>query len=446
MALTRSSEKFSEMRVMPREMKDTGIEWIGQIPKHWKIVKVKQKYLFITGFTPDTSISEYYTEDDTGYDWANISDLNENKIINNSTKNKISKKYIDAYKPIPVPKGSLLYSFKLSVGQVAFTDRELFTNEAIASFLKEKRNNLNFLYYSSCLIIFNSNINIYGAKILNQDLIKNAYLPFPPLEEQKKIADLLDKKCQEIEDIKETIESEIKTLDEYKKSIITEAVTKGLDKGSEMKDSGIEWIGQIPKHWKKGKIKQICKIIGSGTTPLSSNFNYYSDGKYNWIQSGDLYKQDKIVKTEKMITQEALDSYLSLKVYKSPFLVMAMYGASVGNLSLSLIDAATNQACCVMKNNKDNDLIYMYYWLTFVKNDLLMKAEGGSQPNISQDKIKNQFIFTPPINEQKAIAEYLDHKTSAINEAIDGKRAQLVALDEYKKSIIYEYVTGKKEA
>lgn len=425
---------------MTRMMKETGIEWIGKVPSDWEIAKLSKISFIKTGNTPSGDVFS----DDDGINWIKTNNLLEEKGTSIAAL-KIRNEFIG--NSVVSNVGATLVSCIGDIGKMAYVKYPVAYNQQINSvkFKDIIYDKFGFyaLYAQKDQHKSLSNGNV--LKILNSFNQGLVSIVFPNYKEQKRIADYLDKKCTEIEGVKESIEAEIKTLEEYKKSMITEAVTKGLDKDCEMKDSGIEWIGAVPKHWRKGKIKQICKIIGSGTTPLSSNFNYYSDGKYNWIQSGDLYKQDKIVKTEKMITQEALDSYLSLKVYKSPFLVMAMYGASVGNLSLSLIDAATNQACCVMKNDKDNDLIYMYYWLTFVKNDLLMKAEGGSQPNISQDKIKNQFIFTPPINEQKAIADYLDHKTNLINEAIEGKKAQLLSLDEYKKSLIYEYVTGKKE-
>lgn len=266
----------------------------------------------------------------------------------------------------------------------------------------------------------------------------------PRYNEEKIIANYLDTQCSEIDATTEDIPKEISLLEDYKKSVITEAVTKGLNPDAEMKDSGIAWIGEIPKHWKWCKVKNSTSFAGSGTTPTSSNQDFY-DGDINWIQSGDLYKTVVVDTVEKKLTVKALKSFSALHIYQAPFIVMAMYGASVGNTAFSKIDACCNQACCCIKNNKLFDLKFMYYWLDFAQIDFLGRAIGGTQPNISQDKIKNQYIVKPSLEEQQQIADFLDAKCSEIDAIITDKKRQLDILTEYKKSLIYEYVTGKKE-
>lgn len=206
------------------EMKDSGIKYIGAIPSAWTIRRIKDIYTLQTGFTPDTKQSDYY-DDENGLDWITIADLGSEKNIPKSTKSKISRKYVNLFRPVPTPKGSLLYSFKLSVGQVAFTDRLIFTNEAIASFLPTNDVCLNFLYYAAFLIEYNANTNIYGAHILNQQLIKNAHIVNPPIDEQHEIAKYLDSKCLEIDAIVFCKKQQIETLSRYKKSLIYEYVT-----------------------------------------------------------------------------------------------------------------------------------------------------------------------------------------------------------------------------
>lgn len=208
-------------------MKDSGIDYIGYVPKHWEVGKIKKYYKMITGFTPDTTQIGYY-DDINGYKWMTISDLC-GKYTPDSTNRKISEKFIKLKHPKQTPKGSLLYSFKLSVGQVAFAKENIYTNEAIASFLESDKCNLKFLFYSSLLIVNNANENIYSAKILNQNLIKNAFIVFPPLQEQKVISDYLDKRCELIEKIIDNKNSLIRKLEEYKKTLISFAVTGQID-------------------------------------------------------------------------------------------------------------------------------------------------------------------------------------------------------------------------
>lgn len=425
---------------MAREYRDSGIEWIGQIPKEWKIGKVKNYYSLQTGFTPDTKNELYY--DDNGALWVNISDMGDSHYISN-TKKRISNYYITKFNPTIVPKGSLLYSFKLSVGTVAIAGEEMYTNEAIAAFLQEDGINLPFLYYSSQVcIIFNANENIYGAKLLNQDLINNATIIFPPLAEQQKIADYLDKVCGEVDEMVALQETMIEELKAYKQSVITEAVTKGLNPNVPMRDSGIDWIGEIPKHWGKNKVCRMFKLIGSGTTPNSSDEEAFG-GNINWIQSGDINGGD-LIESKNKITDKTLEKYSALTLYNAPFIIVAMYGASVGNISISRIDGCVNQACCVLSDSTV-DFNYAFYTIKAAQKYLIYKAVGGGQPNISQFTLKQLWLPEPPISEQRAIASFLDTKCSEIDSLIALKQEKIEELKEYKKSVIYEYVTGKKE-
>lgn len=208
----------------------------------------------------------------------------------------------------------------------------------------------------------------------------------------------------------------------------------------EMKDSGIEWIGNIPATWERCKIKNVISSIGSGTTPTSSNIDYYNSEDICWIQSGDLYKTSYISNTAVSLSAKAL--HLSaLQIYTAPFIVVAMYGASVGNIAISTIDACSNQACCCIKPDNNNDLKFMYYWLSMCKIDFLSQSIGGGQPNISQSKIKNQFYYHPQLSEQKVIANFLDSKCSEIDAISADIQKEIEVLEQYKRSVITEAVT-----
>ena len=207
----------------------------------------------------------------------------------------------------------------------------------------------------------------------------------------------------------------------------------------EMKDSGIEWIGNIPATWERCKIKNVISSIGSGTTPTSSNIDYYNSEDICWIQSGDLYKTSYISNTAVSLSAKAL--HLSaLQIYAAPFIVVAMYGASVGNIAISTIDACSNQACCCIKPDNNNDLKFMYYWLSMCKIDFLSQSIGGGQPNISQSKIKNQFYYRPQLSEQKVIANFLDSKCSEIDAISADIQKEIEILEQFKRSIITEAV------
>lgn len=206
------------------------------------------------------------------------------------------------------------------------------------------------------------------------------------------------------------------------------------------KDSGIEWIGDIPNDWDVKRIKYAVVEMGSGTTPSSDNSHFYG-GDIPWIQSGDLYNTSLITKTSKTVTEQAFQSCSALKIFHKPYIVIAMYGASVGNVSMSLIDACTNQACCVIKPNANNNLAYLKYWLEICKTDFINKSVGGGQPNISQDKIREQAYICPSLEEQQIIVEYLNSKTASIDSAIQAQKDIVEKLKEYKQAVITEAVT-----
>lgn len=430
---------------MPREMKETGIEWIGEVPKDWDIVRIAKLATIKTGNTPTGDVFS----DDNGIDWIKTNNLLEEKGTSKSLL-KIKNEFIS--NSVIADKGSTLVSCIGDIGKMAYLRYSVSYNQQINSVKFKNIIDEKFGFYSlysqkeQHKSLSNGNV----LKILNSYKHGLVKITFPNIKEQKKIADLLDKKCQEIEEIKETIEAEIKTLDEYKKSIITEAVTKGLDKGAEMKDSGIEWIGQIPKHWSLSKIKFIADIFG--------RIGYRGYTRQDIVDEGDgavslspsnMIEGKVYVDKCTYISWEKYEESPEIKIYDNDIL-MVKTGSSYGKVALAEnldVKATINPQLIVLKS-KIKNYKYLYYTMSskLFEHQTEMTVTGGTIPTMSQEKIAEFYTILPPINEQNAIAEYLDHKTSAINEAIDGKRAQLVALDEYKKSLIYEYVTGKKEA
>lgn len=428
--------------------KNSGIEWIGTIPSDWKLDKIKYMANLYGRIGWQGLTSEEYIDEGpflvTGIDFC------KGRIDWNNCVHISEKRWEQADK-IQIKNEDLLITKDGTVGKVAIVSdlkgKASLNSGVLLIDLKDK-NSKKYLYWVLCSDVFWTWFNYKNSgnstilHLYQKDFNEFIYT-IPELKEQKLIANFLDKKGSEINAIIEKIENQINLLKDYKKSLITETVTKGLNKNVSMKDSGIEWIGEIPEEWDVSKIKYSLILMGSGSTPDSSNpLNY--DGEINWIQSGDLYGKSYITETEKTITKYALHGNKSLKRYIAPFVVVAMYGASVGNIALSQIDSYTNQACCVMKGNNSLDNKYLYYFLIANKHEMLMLAIGGTQPNISQQLIKNLTIIIPKFNDQLEIVEFLDKKCSEIDSVISKKERQLDLIKEYKKSLIYECVTGKK--
>ncbi len=212
-----------------------------------------------------------------------------------------------------------------------------------------------------------------------------------------------------------------------------------FEKYSSYKDSGVEWLGEIPEHWEIMKTTHVFNKIGSGTTPTSTDTKYY-DGEINWLQTGDL--TDNIIsETSKKITYKALKDFSTLKIYPKNSLVIAMYGATIGKAGILDIETATNQACCVLSNAKQILEKYAFYWFLASKNNIISMGYGGGQPNISQDLIKSLRITIPTRDEQTKIAFFLDEKTAQIDEVISQKEKLIELLKERKQIVINDAVT-----
>ena len=413
------------------EMKDSGIEWLGEIPSGWDVIRIKDKYTFDTGFTPDTKHSEYYT-DEYGFEWVTIADVKNDRVAS-PTKSTISREYVKNNYKKQMPAGCLLYSFKLSVGETAITDRPLFTNEAIACFYPSKDININFFKYSSFLIEYNANTNIYGAKILNQQLINNAYVVFPPLEIQKSIANFLDQKCSEINSLSADIQSQIDILEEYKKSVITEAVTKGLNPDVKMKDSGTKWLGLIPETWDISKISNVYTLRNTKV----SDFDY---PPLSVTMKGVVPQLETAAKT---------NAHDDRKLVKKGDFAINSRSDRRGSCGIADRDGSVSLINTILcPKGEMNPRYYNWLFHTVEFADEFYANGHGIVDDLwttGWQEMKRIWIPMPPLDVQQEIANHLDKKCAEIDAIIASKKAQLETLAEYKKSLIYEYVTGKKE-
>lgn len=422
-----------------REMKDSGIEWIGEIPADWEVSTIKREYVFQTGWTPDTTHEEYFVGENI---WINISDM-KSKVVYDSEKH-ISDEAVRLASMNISPKGSLLYAFKLSVGAVSFCGIDMYTNEAIATFLPGK-NNLRFLYYTAPIfIIKNANENIYGAKLLNQKLIRNAKIVIPPLEVQKRIVDYLDRKCGQIDAIIARQQEVIEKLKAYKLSVITEAVTKGLNPDVPMKDSGVEWIGEIPEYWQLSHIGNLVEM-GSGGTPNRKKPEYWENGNIPWMSSGEI-NDEYIYSTAEHITELGLqNSNAKILPVNTVMLGLIGQGKTKGLTAILKTEVCCNQNLAYLITD-EKYLHYRYLFYCFKAMYFYIRGlVGESQAGIYSYFLKKLHIPLPDIEQQIRISDYLDTKREAIKSSINKRERIIEKFTGYKKALIYEVVTGKKE-
>ncbi|GLT23542.1 type I restriction-modification protein subunit S [Zoogloea oryzae] len=214
-----------------------------------------------------------------------------------------------------------------------------------------------------------------------------------------------------------------------------------LPRYPEYKDSGVEWLGEVPAHWETWKLRHAFGAIGSGTTPPSDERHWYDEGTIPWITTGEL-REAVVCETTKSVTPAALQKFSTLKVHPKGALVIAMYGATIGRLGFLGVDAATNQACCVLSVPRSLDVRFVFYWLHGFKQRIIdLYATGGGQPNISQETISSLRIPAPNIPEQTAIATFLDRETGKIDALIAEQETLLRLLAEKRQATISHAVT-----
>lgn len=418
-----------------RAFKDSGIEWLGEIPQDWNVVKgfflfVNKKELN-SNFQCKTRLAltlNGVIEKDIGQNFGlNPLDFRTYQIFN----------YDDlVFKLIDLD--------NINTSRVGYVYKKGIMSSAYIRLIPKEKSCSKYFYYFYYSLYVKQIFNNIGTGVrstLNADELLSIKIPLPPLEEQKRIADFLDSKCAQIDNFCEKKQKLITLLNEKKQSLINECVTKGLDKNVNFKDSGVEYLGEIPQHWKLVRLGLILKT-SSGTTPDSGNDKYYKGGQIVWINSGDL--NDGFLKDSKRkITQDALDDYSVLKIFDKDSLIIAMYGATIGKTAILKVNACVNQACCVLEKSAWYNTFYLFYLFNRYKKELISMGSGGGQPNISQDIIKNLKIPLPPLKEQEQIAQFLDSKISKIDKIIEKTKKQIKLIKEYKNTLINQAICGR---
>lgn len=424
--------------------KDSGIAWIGEIPEHWDKNKIIRLFSIIgSGTTPKSSKEDNYIG---SVNWIQSGDINGGYIEN--CKNTISDTALKEYPTLKIYKAPFIIvaMYGASVGNISISNIDGCVNQACCV-MNETKQNFKYLFYAMNSV---KRYLIYkaeggGQPNISQDKIKNTWMPIPPFEEQQSIATYLDQKCGEIDELITLQEEIITKLQSYKQSVITEAVTKGLDKNVPLKDSGIEWIGEIPEHWEIVDLKHLCKKITDG-----SHFSPQT------TDEGEFYITVSNVFEDKIHFENA--HKISIKDFNT--LISNGCQPPIGSILLTK-DGTVGRTAVVNDNNfvvlsslailslKDKILAeYVKYVLDSdaLQEPMKLLMAGSALRRITLNKIYTlKMIYAPSFHEQQSIANYLDQKCSEIDELISIKQQKIEKLKDYKKSLIFECVTGKRK-
>lgn len=421
-----------------REMKDSGIEWIGEIPREWNIKSAFQI------FTQVKCKNENNIE-------SNLLSLSYGKIKRKAidTVGGLLPERFDGYNIIEkndvVLRLTDLQNDHKSLRVGLSKERGIITS-AYLTLRNKSENTAEYLYYF--LHTFDVCKGFYGMgdgvrQGLNWEELKQLKILFPTLPEQQAITNYLDEKCSKIDEITAKIKN---TIDEYKKlkqSVITEAVTKGIRPDREMKDSGIEWVGEIPREWVSTIIKRYCNLK-TGSTPSTNNQEWFN-GSLEWYTPCDFNEQYYLRNSARKLSQKARKDDVVCIVPKNTVMIIGI-GGTAGKIGITTTECSFNQQITALINNKKLLSKYLMYWLIANTKILLETALYTTLPIINNETIGEYPLIIPnEILEQQEIADYLDKKCAEIDAVIAKKEQLVTELESYKKSLIYEYVTGKME-
>ena len=404
----------------------------------WEWKKLGEVCEIARGGSP-RPIKEYITSDADGINWIKIGDTDPTGKYIFSTEEKIKPSGIK--KSRYVESGDFLLSNSMSFGRPYI----LKTNGCIHDgwlVLKnyQKYLDVNFFYHllSSPIAQEQFDQEAKGSTVrnLNTDIVSKVYVPIPPLSEQKRIVKFLDEEFSKIDTLKTNAETNLKNA----KELFETTLEKELNPLSRHSERSEESSAELPSGWEWKKIGDFCET-SSGGTPLKQHNEYYENGNIPWLRSGEVC-QKEIFETEMCITQKGMENS-SAKYFPENSVVIAMYGATAGQVGIVRFRTTTNQAVCGIFPNEKYITEYLYYTLLSKKQELVAQAVGGAQPNISQIKIRSLVVPLPPLSVQKEIVARLD-KLSENVKRLEANYKQIIAnCDELKKSILKKTFEGE---
>ena len=420
-----------------RTMKDSGIEWVGRVPQSWSVNPIRAEFQEVTEknklglvknalkFTYGNIVKkDNFDADDDNY----VADT----ILNYTVVN-----------PGTIMLNGLNLNFDFVSQRVALVKERGIITSAYIAFAPNSNGRISSQFityllkaYDGCKAFHNMGGGV--RKILNFSELKKQYIVYPTLVEQQRIADFLDAKCAETDALTADIQTQIDTLEQYKRSVITETVTKGLNPVAEMKDSGIEWVGRIPAHW-----------------PVHPVYSYYGERK----NKNRLGKEDNLLSLsygrvirKDINTNDGLlpESFNTYNIVEAGDIIIRPTDLQNDKRSLrtglvkehGIITSAYIDLCPL----KQVDSRYFHFLLhAYDVMKVFYNMGNGVRQGLNYSEFSRLMVFEPPYEEQVAMADYLETKVTEVDAIVEQKKEQIAVLDAYKRSLIFEYVTGKKE-
>jgi len=417
-----------------REMKDSGIRWMGDIPSDWNVERVKHGFV--------RKKEEAHQENPIVLSLARAG-VKARDISNN--EGQIAESYYN-YNPVDVDDLLINPMDLYSGANCSISKIKGVISPAYINLRYCEGHNPNYYdyyfkvqYWMMAFFAHGKGVSYENRWTLNAETLMNYPIIVPPFNEQCRIVKYLDLKCSQIDAIIEKQQTIIEKLKEYKLRLIQETVTKGLDENVELKESGEIWVGKVPKYWKVLKLKCHTRMI----TPMRDKPEDLN-GDIPWVRIEDYNGKYIDSSREGFGVSEQTIKEMNLKVYPVGS-ILCTSSCDLGKCAIVATPLVSNQRFINIVPDEDTSSDYLYYVMTSNADRMNHLSTGTIQANLSRVAFEHLLIQFPPLEEQKEIASYLDYKVEIIDSSIMGKEKMVEKLREYKKTLIYEVVTGKKE-
>jgi type I restriction enzyme S subunit len=428
------------------EMQDSGVEWLGDVPKGWDVVKIKHLSSVKRGASPRPIDDPIYFDDNGEYAWVRISDVTASNGYLEQTTQRLSD--IGSSLSVKLNPGSLFLSIAGSVGKACITKIKSCIHDGFVYFPNLKVNS-KFLFYVFDAGQAYRGLGKLGTQLnLNTDTVGDIRIGVPSSEGQRCIVAFLDTKTGEIDELIALKEQQVALLQQKRMALISRAVTKGFDPHAPMRESGIAWLGEVPEGWNVLKVKFVATKIGSGKTPRGGATIYGDEGVV-FLRSQNIY-DDGLRLEDVVFISDEIDSEMSgTRVYPGDVL-LNITGASIGRTSVIpriFPRANVNQHVCIIRPAKGIIPEYLSYCLksSIIKQQILSFENGSSREGLNFEQVGELIIVVPQQNlfEQNKVITYLDRETAQIDSLVATIQEQIEKLRSYRQALITAAVTGK---
>lgn len=427
-----------------QKYKESGVEWLGAVPEGWAVVKISHGFDSIgSGTTPPSSEQKWYQDGDVP--WVTTGELNEGTLV--KTKASVTREAIETFSALQIhqPGALIIAMYGATIGKTAILGTEATSNQACCVLDEPHRFETRFVwrYFQAFREVIVALFALGGGQPnISQSTIASLRLPSPPLPEQQAIADYLDDETQRIDTLIAELREMIRLLKEKRQALISHCVTKGLDPTVPMKDSGVEWLGEVPEGWEVVRIGLVASV-SNGTTPSREKADYWEAGTVPWVSSAEVNQGIVTTPTDYVTIRATIDCGMRTIRQGSVLIGLIGQGRTRGMSALLQFDACINQNVAAIEPNEKASAEYVRHYLQHAYEPIRQLGRGGQQDALNNELVRSIIMPLPAIEEQRAIAAHLDRETAKIDRLISETEETITLMQERRSALISSVVTGK---